>query len=197
MKDKKESLLASLGSDGWTEVDLSGDEQYAGMTLDFKQNGPLLAYKTSGTIANATPEQVLQVFWEKDVERRKVWDSSLLSYEVVESVVDDAEVVMARYSAGVPLVANRVFVLLRFFERHPNGDVSYFGLSVNHPKALQDPSEVRGTSQVCYRWTACDGGTRVSQYLAADPKGSLPAMVVNSFQKKSCAQLAQFRKMFA
>lgn len=46
----------------------------------------------------------------------------------------------ARYTAGVPLVSNRTFLLARGFTKNAeNGSIEYAGLSVNHKEAKQDP----------------------------------------------------------
>ena len=198
LDDKKAALQAELDNDdGWTAVDLSGTPEFAGTTVETKQAGELLSYRTRGYIPSASPEDMLKLYWDPDLEARKKWDTSLLSYKVLQKVNANLEVVMSSYTAGVPLVANRVFVLLRGSEKRDGGVIHYAGMSINHAEAKQDPSDVRGVTAVFYRWTPHEGGTRVEQYLQADPKGSLPAMVVNAFKTKSAEQLVVFRKLFA
>jgi hypothetical protein len=196
--DKTRDLLRSeLASDGWVAVDLSGSPEFEGMTLETKEAGDLLSYRTTGTIANCTPQDLKKIVLEKDLAKRQICEAEIIGYKLIEVVGDHKdEIIQARYSAGVPLVANRTFVFIRGFRVVSDTELDYAGTSINSEKALQDPSDVRGVSSMFMKWTQLGSDTKVVAYLSADPKGSLPAMVVNMFKTNTVKQLAAWRKLF-
>ena len=195
----RETLRAEIASDGWDSVDLSSNPEFAGMTLETKEAGELLSYRTTGVIPNASPEDLMALVFEKDLAKRQIWEESIIGYSLIDTIKsgeNDDEVIQARYTAGVPLVAHRTFVFIRGFRKVSDSEIEYAGTSVNHSKALQDPGDVRGVSALYMKWTKVDEGTKVTAFLSADPKGSLPAMVVNSFKTNTVKQLASWRKLF-
>ncbi len=123
------------------------------------------------------------LFWNKDFEARKRWDPMLTEFKRVEAVNDTLEIMQSTYGAGVPLVSDRVFVIARTFWPVQNG-IHYVGSSINFEKAVQDPNAVRGTSTVFFEWIADGDNLKVTQYLSANPRGSLPSFLINSMKTK-------------
>ncbi len=191
---RNDSKARLQSEEGWEDVAL--DAAVHGDTkLQCKQEGDLLAYKCVGSIAGVAPEDILKLFWNKDLAARQVWDTSLADYRLVEEISKECEVVYSDYAAGVPLVSNRIFVIARTFWRLPDGNIDYVGTSLNHEKALQDPAAVRGTSTVYFEWRKIATGTLVSQFLSADPRGSLPTFLINSIKTKTAEQIVAMRKV--
>ncbi len=196
VKVRDESKARLEEENGWEDVELD-PAVHESTRLQCKQEGELLVYKCIGDIDGATPKDLVELFWSKDLAARQVWDSSLVEYKLVEPVNDKIEIIFSSYSAGVPLVANRTFVVARTYWKQPDGSIVYIGTSINHDKGVQSPDDVRGTSTVYFEWTETAKGTRVRQFLAADARGSLPAFVINSVKTKTAQQLAAIRKVFA
>jgi hypothetical protein len=204
-RDGIEATLAKVRDDtkarldeehGWEDVDLD-PVVYGSTRLQCKQEGELLVYKCVGDIAGASPKDLVELFWNKDLAARQVWDNSLVEYKLVEAVNEKVEVLFSSYSAGVPLVANRTFVVARTYWEQADGSIVYLGTSVNHDGGLQKPDDVRGTSTVYFEWSKTADGTRVRQFLAADARGSLPAFVINSVKTKTAQQMAAIRTVFS
>lgn len=67
-------------------------------------------------------------------------------------------------------MSDRVFVIARTFWP-VEGGYHYVGRSVNCSKALQDAGAVRGKSTVFFECLTDGNKTKVTQFLAADPRG--------------------------
>ena len=197
LKVRDESKARLEDKAGWEDVALDHSVHHESTKLQCKAEGELLVYKCVGDIPGATPKDMLALFWNKDLQARQVWDASLAEFHLVEKISDTLEVLFSSYSAGVPLVANRTFVIARTFWEQADGSIVYVGTSLNHDKGVQSPDDVRGTSTVYFEWTKTATGTHVRQFLAADARGSLPAFVINSVKTKTAEQMTAIRKVFA
>jgi hypothetical protein len=104
IREKEAFFLSELNGDGWTAVNLNDKpgtsqqhpriaiffkvffffEEFSGISLYSKAAGSLFVYKTKGFIKNVKPKQILALYLEEEFEKRKIWDTRLIQYSVVQ-----------------------------------------------------------------------------------------------------------------
>jgi len=171
-------VLAAWGSDGWTEFSNRG-----GVTTSYKaiEGTKVLAMKGVGEV-DVPLERILGVFL--DGSKSTEWVDLMMRYE--EKVLgQDLRIEHQMYDMPWP-VWDREFVLRRedtFDAARKTVRVTY--TSVDDPAFPPQEGIVRGVDHGSFwEFTALPGGrTRIVIEVFIDPRGSIPAWLVNSIQR--------------
>jgi hypothetical protein len=132
----KEDCRAKLKAEDWIKVELDEEQTGANTFLWYKEQGELLSYKLEAVVEKCSPKEMKEIFWNKDLNDRKKWDTIISSFDLISTISENCEIMKSTYSPGVPLVSDRVFVVARTFWAVEKG-LHYVGSSVNCDKAVQ------------------------------------------------------------
>lgn len=132
------------GEEGWNPVEIPYDD----ITLYEKSTGDnsgVFWMKAVGIVQNCTPNDLFEINWELDLNKRSVWDKELLELKLVKKVVDNVEVTHSRVTTPVG-VSNREFVDARTYFNESDGTLTFLTSSINSD-ILQTSGTIRATSQ--------------------------------------------------
>jgi len=182
---------------GWTPIPLN-EPELRDIQLSERQTegSPFMTIKVIGTIP-ASPTDLLAILSITDVETLKKWDVDLISYKIHAKLAEDLLITYATYHTPYP-ITHRNFVTVKGLKRLPNGTIIYGSSSVNHTDYPVDTNYVRGLVNLSlYVIQPVEGNPKASQLIriaSIDPKGSIPAFVVNMFKTKAAKSYDLLRK---
>mmetsp|Transcript_14841 Transcript_14841/g.37706 ORF Transcript_14841/g.37706 Transcript_14841/m.37706 type:complete len:165 (-) Transcript_14841:92-586(-) len=142
----------------------------------------------------------IEAIWKvlhESLEQRKEWDDTLESLDMIEDYTGkegipcELAVVRTRYTAPMG-VTNREFVALRSYHILEDGAVRVLcTTSVNHAGCRLNSGYVRGSAPLngFVLKAQPDGTTQVCTVAQVDPRGMIPAFVVNLFKKKTADRM--------
>ncbi len=165
-----------------TDWELLGESDGVQVFRREQPGSPIKSLKGSGVV-DAPVVTVAGIL--VDCERSAEWVDSLAENRVVR-LVHPNEYVEYNHVQMPFIVSDRDFVTRVVMEVKPE-EKAVVIRSAPHEDPLAPPRKgiVRGTMKAVYLLEAIDDGkrTRLTMEIHADPKGSLPAWVVNFFQK--------------
>jgi hypothetical protein len=164
--------------------------------------GSFTAVKGVTFIKKSPSELANFVFYT--AENRSKWDDSFENGRTVEVLTDDAatgtkaQVEYSAYKSGSMMVTNRDFCTGRLLGKLPNDEGYYIvATSVEHKDCPEVKGFVRAESKqsgwVFRAVPEQPGVTAVTSVTCVDPKGWIPAAVVNSVATKNPLSLARLR----
>ena len=173
------SLLAAAGDgDGWDKVDtVDGVTVYRRSLPD----SPIKSIRGVGVVEVSVAAVAAILL---DEQHSPDWIDSLAEAKVVRHLQDNEYVEYNHVT--MPIVSDRDFVTLVHLEpQGSDGTLLVTSKPVSNELAPEKERVVRGALNGRYLLEPIDEGrhTRLTVELHADPKGSLPAFVVNFFQK--------------
>lgn len=187
-------MMSYEPDDGWNLL-----EEREGFKLyDKVLEGSASHLAKSKGILPVSPEKCMEFVKDISLENRKKWDPELLFYNVKAEITDDIVVTHVAFSAPYP-VATRDFCSLRCSKKDEDGTCYIWGSSIAHESIPEDASNgyVRGNallSSWIFRPTD-DGKTQVIQINQLDPKGWIPAFVVNMSKGKAVERLIRIKEL--
>jgi len=195
--DKKLAELQTLASsnDGWTRIPLNEPELADVELYDREIPGSAItAVKVIATL-NVSVEALVQLFRAYDVAVIQNWDADLLSLKQHRKFDEDTVINYSTYKAPYPLTS-RALLVVKDFRKLPNG-VAVVQTSINSKDFPYDPSVVRASLNISgLILTPVEGNPNMTRYVRVtqmDPKGNIPAMVVNLFKTKAAKNVASLR----
>jgi len=125
----------------------------------------------------------------RDESKAKSWDADLLESVPHEKIDEDTTIYYLLYNTPFP-ITKREFVVVRHHKKYSDGSFLIANFSINHPSFKENSNAVRGAT-IISGWSLKpdNGQTRVTRITRLDPKGSIPAWVVNSFKGKAAKQI--------
>jgi len=183
-------LSLEEGYEGWE--DLGTIKEIAGTRL-MTESG-LYVVRAKGIIP-AGPEEILALV--SDLERKKLWDPMFVEGRVVKEFTPDLKVNYQHFYAPWP-VSHRDFVFMSAVHREADGTIVYTGTSIDLPWMPDVSGLVRGEmvrGGFILRPLG-DRETKVTYLVHVDPRGMLPTMIVNKFQRSQTANVYKIKKIY-
>jgi hypothetical protein len=173
-----------LSDDGFVEAHAAKD---FGLKVWTKKmdNSAIQVVRVHATFDDVDPDVLYDVL--HDHAYRQTWDENMMEGYIVEMIKKDVEV--GYYSAKSPAfgVANRDFCNMRAWKVFKKkGEKIIFNFSVKHKDCPEKKGFVRGWSfRTGYFIQKKEGGGTVFRYYTQnDPRGWLPAFLVNTIVSK-------------
>lgn len=142
---------------------------------------PLVAFRGEG-IVEASVAKVATVL--NETSRKTEWVHGCVRARNVRSIAEFERIEYNHTTAGVFIVSDRDFVFNGRVQVDPARKVVYFKLKSVEDALAPEESPVRGTMKGLYILKQIEPNrTLVMVEIHADPKGILPAFLVNLFQK--------------
>jgi len=193
---KLDEFLKLIAEPGWDPVSFNetGNEDikvFAKVSADSHIHS-----QQASAILNASPQVVLEMAFCTDYSIVKQFDQDLLSSKVIEKLNENTVCYLSSHYCPFP-ISTREFVALRFKKIADNGVCYCWGTSINRLETPQTSGHVRGIISVS-GWIIepikdKPNSCRVRRMFRIDPKGSIPAMVVNMYRTKAGTQLVAVR----
>eukprot|EP00759_Apiculatamorpha_spiralis_P058897 PhF_6_TR9475/c0_g1_i1/m.14791 len=144
---------------------------------------------------NCPAKKVFQAAATDDASIKKKVDKDLEVMEIVMKLDDNTQIGYFQYASPAMMVAKRDFLVLRGGGVDAAGVYRSWGHSVNFADNC-DKGFVRGFSRTMWRITPKGDDACVAEYLAlVDPKGWIPAGVVNSFKTSAGGKMQRMRAL--
>eukprot|EP01100_Stratorugosa_tubuloviscum_P016104 TRINITY_DN9_c0_g1_i1.p1 TRINITY_DN9_c0_g1~~TRINITY_DN9_c0_g1_i1.p1 ORF type:complete len:225 (-),score=111.87 TRINITY_DN9_c0_g1_i1:372-1046(-) len=168
-------------ADGWEEV---LNNPPARVCRKKSSNSAINILRVATVFPNLNPEILYDVL--HDHQYRTTWDTNMIEGRVVEQLDHHNEI--GYYAArSPPGVSNRDFLNQRSWRPRPEtGEYVIFNHSVTHPECPERGDFVRAQSLLTgylIRRTS-SGGSSFTYMTQSDPKGWIPAWVINSLMTK-------------
>ena len=181
-----ELLQASQSVEGWEDL---------GVTNDVKSHRRMTGngiYMVRGEgIINVPAHRIIELLL--DVDRKNEWDEMYLEGHTVADIGPGTRIVYNRFSAPWP-VSQRDFVYV-MRNQEVDGKIVFVGKSVEVPSIPPKDGAVRGEIHASgfILEPISENSTRVIYFVNADPKGSIPTMVVNFMSSKQTQNVYRIR----
>jgi len=151
-------------------------------------------------VLNASPKEMYEIIRCPDIAKLNEWDPEIFSSKTIEEVAPDIQITHVVYKAPFPL-SYREFVALRAKTVESDGSYLSYGNSINHKTFPTTKDYVRAVSIVS-GWSFRPVPGNPNQCIAKrivqmDPKGVIPAWVVNSYKTKAGLLLVSVRNFLA
>ncbi|KAL6041075.1 hypothetical protein QOT17_025107 [Balamuthia mandrillaris] len=144
-----------------------------------------------------SPAALKRLMDSNDLKLKQNWEREMVGLDVIEEVTDRIIVVRARYKAPFP-VTNREFVTIKCDTTLKDGTRVTYGCSINHDRCYADSNFVRGVVRIMGAFYRPVPGSpnmcSFARIITVDPKGNIPAWVVNATKSKAGASIILIRK---
>jgi len=167
----------SEDEDGWEEVFKNEETR-----VTTKKSADAAIYPVRVTTVFKTIESTTLYDILHDHEYRAVWDTNMIEGKVIELLDPRNEI--GYYSCRTPMgISNRDFLNQRSWRAQPHtGEWIIMNHSVAHSACPENPNFVRAQS-ICTGYLILkrdDGGCKFTYFTQSDPKGWIPAWVMNN-----------------
>ncbi len=182
---------------GWTPLEFDDPSV---RVWDLSDPGSTISrIKLEATLPYSTM-QLASLLRSTDLDLLHAWDPDLLEKKQLEQISPGLALVYTAYSAPWP-VTSRDFLWLQVLrERDSTREaLIHATFSVNSKKYPGNPDQrVRGVSYTAWYLTPIsDTQCKITRVLELDPKGSIPAIVVQNKKLAAARQLVALREMSA
>jgi len=198
--EKRKAALEMIESvDGWTDVDTSSFPPNHGVIVQSKQVGDqTFECVRVSKLVQASPQKVFDFVRTTVLAERQVWDKDLVEFKVLQKVDEDTNVFYSLNNAPFP-VAKRDLVIVTRAAPEADGKFLLVSTSVNYDHQATDTSAVRAVLTLASWLIAPIDGqpsqSFVTRLVQLDPKGMIPAFVVNAQKAKAGLTLIEVEKL--
>eukprot|EP00008_Paramoeba_atlantica_P010245 CAMPEP_0201492978 /NCGR_PEP_ID=MMETSP0151_2-20130828/35610_1 /ASSEMBLY_ACC=CAM_ASM_000257 /TAXON_ID=200890 /ORGANISM="Paramoeba atlantica, Strain 621/1 / CCAP 1560/9" /LENGTH=229 /DNA_ID=CAMNT_0047880087 /DNA_START=87 /DNA_END=776 /DNA_ORIENTATION=+ len=162
-----------------------------------EEGNPIVPVKSRGYV-ESTVDKIFALVAEDDVKKlQATLDPDLIKMEVLQTEGD----VTVRYSAFTvgPMISSREFVYVQVCRDLPDGSKVLTTKSINRADKKQASGQVRGVISVAGMMVTPDkenpGRCMVHRTVQVDPKGMIPAWVINLNKTKSGQRILKIREL--
>jgi len=153
------------------------------------------AVKVSGII-KTPPQSLFNFFYSMTDKTKQEYDTNLIDCTTVREVTKEIKVQRLRYSAPFPIYP-REFVVLRV-DKQINGSYYLFSSSISYDACPATTQFVRGVMRVSgLIMQPNENGTLLTKIVQIDPRGSIPAFVVNLVGYKQAEFYVTLNSLFS
>lgn len=156
------------------------------LLLKTVEGSPAKISRAEGEIAFGL-DKIMEVAESTDSAKWLAHEADLADWQVVNTV-DEAARVFVVYSAHkTPFpVTHRELLYVRKTHRFPDGRIMIVGKSINDPQQMAREGRVRAVVLAGWLFTPIDENkTRVVRIIQLDPKGNIPAFLINTHNEKT------------
>merc|ERR1712232_1385016 len=138
---------------------------------------------------------MFESFTNGGLEERKKISPEIIEHEVIRIVDEDTKTYLSYSQFSTPMgVSNRDFLTLRSQIELENGSTLIVSQSVNYKDTPFKPSVIRGVTRNGRLFVPQpNGDVLVTLVDHVDPKGSVPAFVINLFKKKAAEAILKLQ----
>jgi hypothetical protein len=186
---------------GWVPLDFDDPDV---RVWDQSESGSTVSRIKLKTTFPYSAMELASLLRSTDLDLLHMWDPDLLEKKQIEKISPELALVYTAYSAPWPVTSRDFLWLQVLYERFPTPSPSppctliHGTFSVNSKKYPGNPDKVRGVSySVWYLTPISDTKCKVTRVLELDPKGSIPAVVVQNKKLDAARQLVTLREMSA
>jgi len=190
--DTLKLMLSYEPDDGWNEL----EEREGFRLLDKIIEGSSSHLAKAKGLMPGTPEKCLAILTDITLENRQKWDENLLFYNIPKQITDSIALTHLAFSAPYP-VTSRDFCSLRVIKKEEDGSYYVWGCSVVSDDVPESSEYVRGNA-ILSGWIfrpAEDGQCLAVHINQLDPKGWIPAFVVNMSKGKAVERLIKIKAL--
>jgi hypothetical protein len=168
------------------EKDWKFDSTVTGINLERKNfsDSPIPAYRCSKLISKTSHDHLIKAVWDVDENQMKKLDSSILTWQIVESGEDWRLIRQINYVA--PFIWSRESLIMqhKIIEPKETWFVTY--TIDDHEKVPRDDKKYVRANIVfnTFGFIQEESNTLVHKITLADPKGYLPVKIVTMFSHK-------------
>ncbi|KAH3767038.1 hypothetical protein Pelo_1103 [Pelomyxa schiedti] len=195
LQARGDPILESL--EGWAEID-HGEKSLPTLKMWQKMlpGSSFLAVKTAYTF-DVSVDKMLQFLWDADFETRKQLSPELEAYRVVEELSPTLRVIQMKMSLPWPMSSRESLLITSHKRSGPNA--AYYGCSCEHASVPATPGFLRAITLLlaCTLQSVEENKTLVTTVGHADPKGWIPAWLINFMIKKQSAQVKKMKEVLA
>lgn len=169
-----------------------------GITVHQRQvNGsPIHMIKATTILHNVDINNILNWLYKATLDEKRLIIDDVIDHEIVQNINNNIHVSRSRYSTPVG-ISNREFLALRV--SHMRSDTTYLvGIqSINKKDIPFDNDYVRGISNCATLLEDLgDNTVKITSIDHIDPKGWIPAFVINAYKRKAKERLEKIQKVF-
>jgi len=179
--------------DSWTMLD-ERDGLWFSEKVD--PSNPANLIRVMGEI-EADWETLFTIVQETRLEKRNEWDPEIIMYEVLAKITENIEVIHQGFRAPFPVTC-RDFVAIRCRKLETDRKL-IFGTSIRHDSGPERTDFVRGAAPISgflfERLPDKPKFTRVIHIVQIDPRGWIPASVVNFSKAKTLERIVSLRNV--
>jgi len=151
------------------------------------------------SIVPCSPEKMIEIITSEDLQFRKRWDKDLNDWNIFERITPEITVVYRSYNSPSYIISPRDFVAVSSKYRAPDGSFVTCGTSINHKKYLEEnPGYVRArvilTGISVRPIQGSPNQCKCCRIIHLDPKGMIPAWIVNSQKNKGASFWLEFNQ---
>mmetsp|Transcript_32165 Transcript_32165/g.54975 ORF Transcript_32165/g.54975 Transcript_32165/m.54975 type:complete len:231 (-) Transcript_32165:57-749(-) len=196
IEDEKHTRLAWInGIDGWSHF-----ANHEGIDIDQLQlpNSPIHVVRAVGVLKNVDVHKMFESFANGGLEERQKVSPDILQHEVIEKVNGDETTYLSYSRFKTPMgISNRDFLTLRSQLHLDDGSTLIVSQSVNSKKKPFDSATVRGVTRNARLFEPIsDTECKVTLVDHVDPKGHVPAFVINLFKKKAAEAIVKLQNIY-
>jgi len=192
-------LLLAEEKEGWTPVDFITDGVRSDVLVWSKPDAesPIEIVKAQGNV-NCDPKNFFSVVVLDDTEKRKQWDNELIEIKHLRTISENLKLYWTSYNAPYP-VTQRCFITITWFVAPTEREAGIaLSTSVNYSDYKEESGFVRGCSRlsgwIIQPFENSPNTCRITRIIQLDPKGWIPAMIINSMKTKPGLHITNLRK---
>jgi len=191
---KFDELIALISQPGWEEVEFDEGEHDPIHVWGRQDLGTPFHAQMAYAMLPISPEELLEMAYHANSKTRE-WDLDLTSITDIEVLSPDLKCYLSTHHTPYPL-SHREFLAIRC-RKVVNDRFYCWGTSVNRADTMEKYQHVRGvisfSGWILDRIKDKPNACMCRRVFRIDPKGFIPAWVVNLYRTKSGAQLVALR----
>lgn len=171
-----------INSDGWEVIH---DED--GIIIEERaiEGSDIELVRASSVLTGVNYHELIELAYNSSIEERKKVSDDIIDHEVLDYIADNIHVCISKYEAPIG-ITNREFVNLRTHKPLSTEKHVIVVHSINYDKAPSDSDYIRGTNRNGVLFEKLnDSAVKITTVDHVDPKGWIPAIVINAFKKKA------------
>jgi len=191
-------IMGWYSDKSWTTVKtldgvLLEEKQYPGSNVN--------AVRATTELKNVDLKALIDLHYSATFAQKSKTDAELLDCKVLKTLNKNMHIYYSAYLTP-PLIGNRDFVSLRCHYRLEDGSDLITTVSINYKDKPFDSNYVRGVVTSAIMIKLVDGDSRnknrvsVKSIYHIDPKGLIPAWIVNSFKEKPARNLIRLKEIY-
>ena len=160
-------------------------------------NSSIGAIKTTANIKGIELKKLVEVVFDLPLEEKKKLMSDILAYNTIKEITDDIAVCHSQYATPFG-ISNREFVFVKALRQLNDNKYMMMVQSINYEDKPFTQGYVRGVSVCCnYIEKLDDGSVKFVTIDHVDPRGMIPAFVINAFKDKAIEKVIKIQEVYA
>ena len=169
------------------------------------EGSDFLAYRTTALLRNVNIDDITRLVYNAGYQEKKRVAEDLISQKTIKRVTSHcAYVCLARYSTPSFVVSDREFLAVKSLHKFDSGARLVTVKSIDLDDVPPDDDYVRGTSDCAIMLLPMEEDPGIGSVPTVkivnvnhiDPKGYVPAFLINMFKERSLQMIENIRKVY-